>query len=181
MIDKDINIYHGFLFEDPKATEILLAQYCDKLVRLAYLYTNDSAAAENIAEATFVTLLVKQKLFEDRNKFRVYLYRTARRKCIYHGYKREFLNIVPMEDADEILSTPSFQRILAQRPHYGHLYKAMSQLPTQYSEILYFTYFDGLSVEEICEITKKSNKQILSLTSKAKTALKEILKGVPQQ
>ena len=55
------------------------------------------------------------------------------------------------------------------------LYTGMQQLPAQYQEVLYLSYFDGFSVSEIGRVLKKSAKQVYNLLSRARSALKQIL------
>ena len=175
MFDKDLNLYHAFIFGDPTATETMIAQYTDKLIRLAYLYTKDSAAAEDIVEDSFALMLVKEKVFEDASDVKAYLYRIVRNKSI--DYLRRKRKKVPIEDVEEILHTPSFERIIERNDQFRVLYEGMAKLPSQYSNVLYLAYFDNFPVEEICKITGKSKKQIYNLLARAKASLKTLLKG----
>ena len=177
MIDKELNLYHAFIFGDQKATETLIAQYADKLIRFAYLYTHDSAAAEDIVEDSFAVILAKEKIFEHNTEFKAYLYRTVRNKSI--DYYRKNRKKVPIEDMEEILHTPSFEWIIERNEQFRSLYEGMAKLPAQYANVLDLAYFDNIPVEEICAITGKGKKQIYNLLARAKASLKTLLKGAP--
>lgn len=55
------------------------------------------------------------------------------------------------------------------------LYRAMQLLPDMYREVLYMSYFNGFTVQEICHILKKSAKQVYNLLARARSTLKNIL------
>ena len=173
MIDKELNIYHGFLFKDPNAMSELVSKYSERFLRLAYLYTRDSAAAEDVVENTFALAFVNQKVFDHNAQFKTYLYRLLHLCC--RQYQRKHRNATPIKDIEEILSTPSFEQITAQNVQFKYMYEAMAQLPAQYAELMYLAYFNNLPVDEIAEITKMSKGKIYHKLERAKPVMKKVM------
>lgn len=172
-MDQDLALYQRFLSGERQALETLVALHTDNLIRFAYLYLKDSSAAEDVAEDTFVALLLKKKIFLEGAKFKTYLYRIARNKCIDLLRKRK--KIVPLQDVENVLHGGCFETEIHKKEQYATLYRCMWELPAQYNEILHLTYFDGFTVKEICAITKQSAKQVYNLLSRAKHSLKQLL------
>lgn len=179
MIDKELNLYHGFLFEDPKATEELVAKFSERFIHLAYLYTKDSAAAESVVEDAFALAFVKQKVFEQASEFKVHLYKLVRKLCL--RYQRKHRNITPPEDIEEIFSCPTFEQIIRQNEHFRDLYAGMAELPSQYADLLYLAYFNNLPIPEIAEITGYSKGRVYHRLEKAKPVLKKVLARAKRQ
>lgn len=179
MIDKELNLYHAFLFEDPIATDALIEKHTDRLIRLTYLYTKDSSAAEELVEDAFATLFVNQKVFEHNSEFKIYLYQVLFKKCV--KYARRHRKATPPEDIEEVLQTPFFARIIERNVQFQDLYVGMAQLPPHYAGLLYLAYFDNFPVEEICEITRKSKTEVYNRLEKGKVALKTLLKRLRKQ
>ncbi len=177
-MDRDLLLYERFLSGDAKALETLVIRYSDNLIRFAYLYVKDSAAAEDIAEDVFVTLLLKQKPFAQNAKFTTYLYQIARNKSI--DWLRRHKKSVPIEDVDVILHSECFECDLEQKERNQTLYLCIAALPEQYREILLLHYFEDFSIPQICKILRKTRKQVYNLLSRAKLSLKKSLqeKGV---
>ena len=167
-----VDSWRVFLEGDRQALESLVRAYSDGLVRFAYCYIEDSAAAEDIMEEAFAVLVCKRKRFDESDNLRAYLYKMVRNKCI--DYLRVHKKIVPLSDTERVC-VGSAESDLLFRENNRTLYRCMQQLPKQYREILYLAYFEDYGAEEISRILKYSKKQIYNLLSRARTSLKELL------
>lgn len=165
--------YRRFLQGDVTALEELVREYGDALVRFAYCYVKDSAAAEDIMEDAFATLLVRRRHFSECDNLRAYLYKTVRNRCL--DYLRKRKKQTPIADLENVLSTGSAEADLLAQERNETLYRCMQKLPPQYGEVLYLAYFEDCKTEEICKIVKSTKKQVYNLLSRAKTTLKELL------
>ncbi len=173
MEDRDATLYSCFLSGDVTAIEELIAQYSDSLIRFAYLYVKDVFVAEDVAEDTFATLFIKRKKFKQQAKFKTYLYRIARNKCV--DYLRSKKRAVPLSDVANLLKTADVEELLPSRELHATVYRCLGELPQQYSDVLHLAYFEGFTVTEICKITSKNAKQVYNLLSRAKSSLKQLL------
>ena len=55
------------------------------------------------------------------------------------------------------------------------LHLCMERLHAEYREVLYLTYFEGLSYAEAAEVMGKSVKQITNMVYRGKQSLRELL------
>lgn len=175
MEENGASSYHRFLNGDRGALEELVEEYSDDLVRFSYLFVRNAAAAEDIMEETFASLIAKRKLFFPRASFKAYLYKIAKNKCIDYLRSRE-RRIVPLDDAERVLYAEDEEKNLLRKERAKAVYCALNRLPEPYREVLYLAYFEDFSLQELCTATKRSKKQVYNLLARAKKSLKEILK-----
>lgn len=171
MNDRGADCYRRFLEGDKVAFEEIVKDYGDSLVRFAYCFLHDSAAAEDAVAETFAVLLVKRRKFSEDARFRPYLYRVARNKCI--DYLRKMKRCEQLNDAENVFCGDA-ERDISDRERDRQIFLCLQRLPEQYRNALYLTYFDGFSVREVCEIMRKNEKQVYNLLARAKSNLKEI-------
>ncbi len=165
--------YNQYLKGDKAALDNFVRTYSDSLTRYAYCYLSDASAAEDVMEETIATLLVKRKHFLDAAHFHAYLYKLARNKSI--DYLRRRAKTLPLADIEEVVSSENIEDSFVQKERNRRIYICMQELPPDYREVLYLSYFEGLNTEEVCRIMKKNTKQVYNLLARAKAALKKIL------
>lgn len=171
-----IRCYYQFLFGDRGALEILVREYSDALIRFAYCYVKDSAAAEDIMEDAFAALISKNRNFDSTDNLRAYLYKTVRNKCM--DYLRLHRRQVPLADIERVFSvdaTEEAETSLLRKENNKTLYEALQNLPPHYREILYLTYFEDYTVDDVSRLIHRTKKQTYNLLYRAKTSLKELL------
>lgn len=166
--------YHRFLQGDNRALEELITEYSDALVRYAFMYVKNSDVAEDIMEDTFATLIVKRKRFKEDSPFKAYLFKITRNKSIDFLRSKRRTDI-PFSDLENVLQAESAEHSLLEKERDRHIYQCMQSLHPDYSEVLYLTYFEGFSTEDICKSTDRSVKQIYNLLARAKASLRELL------
>lgn len=165
--------YHRFLQGDSQGLEALIYTYSDALVRFAYSYVKNSAAAEDLVGDTFAWLYMKSKHFTSENQLKSCLYKVTRSRCV--DYLRKHKREVPLEDVENVLVSASAEADYLRRDRDQRLYLCIQKLPDQYREILQLSYFSDFSFEECAEILGKNMKQIYNLHTRAKNALKLLL------
>lgn len=165
--------YRRYLQGDVRALEDLVRDCSDALVRYAYCYVGDSAAAEDVAADALATVLLGAKRFDDEGHFRAYLYKTARSRAI--DYLRRHSREVPLCDVENVLQSADAEWEAQRKMQNASVYVCMQKLPEQYREVLQLIYFDTFTLEQAAAILKKSRKQVYNLHTRAKLALKEQL------
>ena len=171
--ENGVSSYRRFLQGDSTALEELVRTYSDRLVRFACSYVKDATLAEEIMEDAFTALIVSRKNFSEKDNFSAYLYKIVRNKCL--DYLRWHRRKVSLEEAERAFSVTDLDGDIVRRERNKALYRCMQSLPEQYREVLYLSYFESCSVEEICAVTGKWKKQVYNLLARAKAALKELL------
>jgi RNA polymerase sigma-70 factor (ECF subfamily) len=165
--------YRRYLANNPETLELLVHAYSDALVRYAYSYVGNAAAAEDIMEDAFALYIAKKIEFDSKEQIRCWLYKTARSRAI--DYLRRHRREVSLEGLEQVLSTPDPYVDAARRERNAALYRNLQKLPQQYRVVLQLHYIEDFKVEQICEIMKKSPKQVYNLLSRARASLKELL------
>lgn len=172
-MDVGTEMYLQFLQGDESMLEKLVAAYSDGLVAFAYCIVSDSAVAEDVVEDAFATLIVRRRHFSPKAKFKTYLYKIVRNKCL--DYLRFHKKFVPLCDVENVLATNCTEESLEQSEMRQTVLNCLSQLPVQYRDVLQLSYLEGFSVDEICVVLRKNPKQVYNLLSRAKHSLKETL------
>ena len=158
---------------DPGALEYWVQELAQPLVRYAYSIVGSSFAAEDAMEDAFAALLASRRYFHSPQQLRAWLYKTTHNKAV--DYLRRHKREVPLEDVENVLSSPDPASAAALRERNRTIYVCMQRLPQQYRQVLLLTYFDGFSIAEVCVILRKTQKQVYNLLARAKVALKDLL------
>ena len=162
---------------DEGAVLELVEQYRIPLLYFVTGFTRNTADAEDIVSETLIKLLTKKPLLKSEQALKTYLYNTARNIAVdkLREQKRERAYITQstaqaereIAYIDETLSETEDKQMLA---------SALRSLPPDYRQVLYFYYFEDLTITEICKVLGKNKKQIYNLLARAKDALATILK-----
>ena len=141
----DETFYHRYLNGDDAGLEALMKKYGNPLT----LYIRDGG-------------------------FKAYLYKTARNMALRHKSKRKCLfrldELTDESDGqllvEEVIRTEERNRIL----HF-----CMGEMNPDYREVLYLTYFEGMSYAQAAEVTGKTVKQITNMVYRGKESLRRLL------
>ena len=118
---------------------------------------------------TFVEILVHPGRFKFKSSLKTYIYSIARHKTVdFLRRKRELPSETEIYEPYEsdLLSG------VIQQENSEMLLNAMEKIPADYRNVLYLTFFEECSNDEIAKIMHKSKKQLANLTYRAKQALK---------
>ena len=161
---------------DETAVEGLLERYRAPLLYFVTGFLGEIADAEDVVSETIVKLLVKKPLLYSEKGLKTYLYTTAKHLAIDYLRKRKreknyVENAARLTESeivyiDEQIGNTEEQQLLA---------VALRSLSPEYRQVLYFSYFEDLSISEICKILGKCKKQIYNLLARAKATLSTIL------
>ena len=165
--------YRRYLANNPETLDMLVRSYSDALVRYAYSYVGNAAAAEDIMEDAFALYIAKKIEFDTKEQIRCWLYKTVRSRAV--DYLRRHRREVSLEGMEQVLSTPDPYEDAAKRERDAALYRNLQKLPRQYRVVLQLHYIEDFRVEQICEILKKSPKQVYNLLTRSRASLKEML------
>ena len=168
--------YAAFCAGDGAAFDIVMRELQQPLTFFIHGYVHSYESAEDLAEETFVELLVHKGRFRGQSSLKTYLFSVARHKAIDFIRREQRRSDVPLDDiverADEGLS-PEEQMIAQERS--GVLIEAIKTLSAEYQEVLRLLYLERLQYDEIARIMKKSKKQIDNLAYRARNALRAAL------
>ena len=169
----DGDFYRQYLNGDDAGLEALMEKYGDPLTLYLDGYLHDIHESEELMLDVFAYLFTKKPRIRD-GSFKAYLYKAARHMALRHKSKRKTLFSLdaltgePEERllAEEVIRTEERNRIL----HF-----CMDEMNPDYRELLYLTYFEGMSYAQAAEVTGKTVKQITNMVYRGKESLRRLL------
>ena len=165
--------YRQYLNGDDAGLEALMEKYGDPLTVYLDGYLHDIHEAEELMLDVFAYLFTKKPRIREGG-FKAYLYKAARHMALRHRSKRRLMfSLDALTDepdgqllAEEVIRTEERNRIL---------HGCMGEMNPDYREVLYLTYFEGMSYAQAAEVTGKTVKQITNLVYRGKESLRKLL------
>ena len=144
----DGDFYRQYLNGDDAGLEALMEKYGDPLTLYLDGYLHDIHEAEELMLDVFAYLFTKKPRIREGGL--------------------DALTDEPdgQQLAEEVIGTAERNRIL----HY-----CMGEMNPDYREVLYLTYFEGMSYAQAAEVTGKTVKQITNLVYRGKESLRKLL------
>ena len=159
--------------------ETLYEGYRERLLRFVIIRVGgDSVIAEDIVQETFTAALISLSGFRFRSSPYTWLCAIAQHKIADH-YRRQ----PPVQDGAELsldylaadesrdATASSIEKWLESQETVDMVRRALHDLPADYSSVLRYKYFDGLSVNEIGFELGRTPKAVEGLLSRARRAL----------
>ncbi len=171
-MDNGAENYRRFLDGDEKGIEAVITEYKDGLILFINSYVKNLDAAEEIAEDTFVRLFLKKPKSKGGASFKTWLYTIGRNIATDYLRKLSRRKEVPLEEHYGIADEEELERNYIRQEQKIALHKAMNKLRPEYRNILWLTYFEGMSNKETAKITGKSVHAVEMTLSRARKALK---------
>jgi RNA polymerase sigma-70 factor, ECF subfamily len=155
----DDELVMNFLAGDDSAFDELLKRYLKPIYNFLYRFTNDSSAADDITQDTFIKVWKYLKRFNPEKKFKTWIF-TIAKNTVYDNLKKK--KTIPFsfftdEDGENWLENIPDENILPdeilERKNIAEELDAVLQkLPPHYRAILILHYKEDFSLHEIVEI-----------------------------
>lgn len=166
--------YQRFLEGDEGGLVQIISEYRDGLILYLNGFVGDLTVAEDLAEDTFLKLVLKKPRFSARSTFKTWLYTIGRNLALDHLKRRR--TEIPLEDCPKISDEAlALERSYIQQEDKIILHRAMKQLRQEYRQILWLIYFEGFRCDQAGKIMGKSTHNIETLVHRARRALKQKL------
>jgi RNA polymerase sigma-70 factor (ECF subfamily) len=149
--------YRAFCAGEQEAFDQLMEAFQQPLTRFLQGYVRSLETAENLAEETFVELLLHKKRFRGQGSFKIFLFSVARQKAI--GCIRR----------EQRCPSPPFDEIAGRDDNA--IADAIGRLPKEYREVLRLLYLERLRYDEIARVMRKKKKRVDKLACRARQAL----------
>lgn len=147
------------------AFEKLYDFYSTQLYRYGRNFSNEEEIIEDCIQELFTGLWEKKERIGATTSVRFYLLRSMRR-MLHRRLQQEIKNSSFPEDTSfEMESSPEQVFILTEsdRKLQGCLLRALNGLTARQREVIFLRYYQGLSFDEIAEITDFSKKTAYNL------------------
>mgnify|MGYP002625059404 FL=1 len=167
--------YRRFLAGDNEGMLEIVCEYQTELMLYLNSYVQDIHMAEDLAEDTFLELMLKRPKFSGKSSFKTWLFAIGRNITVKHLRKHAKLSVVPLESQEYLAVEDDIEDNYIKTEQKKMVHQALHQLKLEYRQVLFLNYFEGFSISEIALIMNKSEKQIKNYLYKAKNALRSEL------
>lgn len=175
-MDNGASSYHRFLEGDESAFDDILDLYQDNLIFFINRYVNNLTVAEDLAENTFLELLIHKKRYNYSTSLKTYLFAIGRNKALdYLRHSMKFQSVGLDEIENKTLSYMFVEEKLISDERKRLLHSAIDQLKHDYRAAIHLIYFEELTYEEAAKVMRKSKKQVENLVYRGKKMLRSIL------
>lgn len=150
------------------AFRALFEKYKDKVYSVALRYSGNAAAAQDIAQDTFLKLFSAMASFRGDSGFEAWLYKLVVNRCF--DQKRRARRVMPL--LDELLAAlrapdESILDEVLRSEMSAHVASVVATLPPEQRMVIVLRYTQNLSYDEIAEILGCSNGTIGSRLNRA--------------
>jgi len=175
-VDKENELFRNYVSGDEGAVRELILLYKDSLIFFINRYVRNLSCAEEIAEDSFVELILRKDRFNFKYSVKTYLYTIGRNKALNYlkssrAKKTESLSAVEYAVSDE---AELEEKVLANE-RKRVLNTCLSRINPDYRTALYLVYFEQMRTEECSRVMHKTKKQVENLLYRGKEALKKSL------
>lgn len=165
-------LYRRFLDGDKDALVEIIRLYKDGLILYINSITKHIGLAEELAEETFVRLVVKRPRFHGKSRFKTWLYAIGHHVTVDYLRKATKRSALPLEALQELSDTVSVEEAYLREERDRALHRTLAKLREDYTQVLYLIYFEELSRDEVAAVMRRSKRQIENLVYRAKAALR---------
>ncbi len=169
-MDNGASSYRRYIDGDDSGMTELIRDYKDGLLLYLISFTNNLSDAEDCVQETFIKLAIKKPKFKGKSSFKTWLYAIGRN--VTRDMLRKHRPSVPLDDAAELADLQDIEQNYLQEEQKMILHQAIRSLKSDYQQVIYLSYFEQFSNDEIAGIMHKSRKQVENLLYHARKSLK---------
>ena len=142
---------------------------------LLALCGGDRMEAEDIAQEAFVKAWLASERFDERYKFRTWLFKIAYRTLLDHAKRPRLERLSEVSEGSELSEKSEYTADAAFR--HEALYRAIDQLPNRIRAATLLYHIEGYSIKDIATITHSNPVAVRQQLHRGLTRLREILKS----
>lgn len=176
MEHSDNTLIEHVLKGEIKAFRKIVERHQARIFYLGMRFFRNLHDAEDFAQEVFLKAYKKLGMFKGQASFGSWLYRLAFNLAIneYRLAQRRLVEIeIERDDLEDGGPTPDFY--LIREEEIAEVQKVLREIPDRYNLVLKMHYFDGLSYQEIAELTGYPINTIKSHIHRAKRLIKSRL------
>ena len=172
----DIKLYRDFLNGNNEAFNTLIIKYRKQLVLFIMKYVRSLEVAEDIAQDSFLYMIVNKVDYDFKYSFKTYIYTIAKSRTM--NYLKNNSKVIFMSDTpqDNYNKSVDIEEEYIRKEKNENLQKAIRKLQKEYQVVIYLYDFKGFKYKEISEILNQSMSKTKMMIHRAKKKLEKILK-----
>ena len=174
-MDNGASSYRRFLSGEKEGLSEIVCSYNDALIMYINSLVHNFGDAEELAADVFAKLIAIKPRYSGKSTFKTWLFAIARHTAIDFLKKSSRLSNEPIEAMYDISDGSDLEKKYLDEEQKIELHHALNKLNSEYSQVIYLSYFEGFSNAETAAIMKKSKRQVEKLLYNAKQSLKKIL------
>ncbi len=153
------------------ALDNLIRRYYDQIYAYCFHHTNDSGAAEDLCQDTFVSMLEHIGEYKHYNKFLNFLYVIAGNKCKDYFKKKKpiYMDEMPKKEQGGQIQSELEEGIVIKQLVNG--------LPEELREVIILRFYMELRYQDIAKILQISNSLVKYRVKKAISYLQTEMEG----
>jgi RNA polymerase sigma-70 factor (ECF subfamily) len=181
---EDAKDIEALLAGERHAFDRLVTRHADRVFNLCYRLLGDRDEADDCAQDVFIKVFRNIERFRSESSFSTWIYSIAvntcrnRRKSVDFRFWRTILRFGADSTEEAGLLNPEIEdpapsplTLLTQREQETLLQKAMDGLPQDQKTVIVLRHVEGLSYEEICQITGYNPGTLKSKLARARRLL----------
>ncbi len=172
--EKDSDLYNEFLNGNNDAFNFIVKRYRKQVISFIYKYCRNYEIAEDLAQDTFLYVIINKKEYDFKYSMKTYLYTIAKSRTI--NYLKKNKNNISF-DEEYITEVDSFKidSNLIREEEKLQIYKSIKRLKDNYQIAIYLKDIQGFENREICKILNKPMPQVKMLIYRARKSLRKVL------
>ncbi|MCZ7556561.1 MAG: RNA polymerase sigma factor [Bacteroidia bacterium] len=180
--DDEVQVIEQAKQGDARAIRRLVDEYAPVIYRFSYNICRNQDRAEHATQETFMSMLKKLHQFDNRSKFSTWLYTIISNHCLMLARSEKSRRHVSLDDEDT-----QFPEIAVDHWDFNpdlaveradlkeHLDAAIEKLSPEYKVVFMLRDVEGLSTEEVANITNLSVPAVKSRLHRARSFLRNEL------
>ena len=167
----DKELYNEFLNGKQESFDELIYRYREYVVSFINKFVKNKDIAEDLAQDTFVYVLINKTEYNFKYSLKTYLYTIARSRAL--NYLKREKRIVPLDEnnkcevLEDSISVVEYKDIVN---------NAIKKLKPNYQQIIFLVDIEDLSYKDVSKIIGKTIPQTKMLIHRARKKLELILK-----
>ena len=160
MVDENTEIARGLQRRDPDLLDHLIEKYQHRLLRYLVHLTGRRDLAEDFFQQTWIRVLERGRQYDSRHEFSTWLFTIARNLTIDHLRRKRPESFDNLTDPDHpepfdlpVTGRPSALDAAVQREQNEQISAGMQRIAAEYREALVLRFQEGMSLEEIAQVT----------------------------
>jgi RNA polymerase sigma-70 factor (ECF subfamily) len=183
----DLELAQRIVAGDEKALEVFYQRYFTRLYRFVYYQVGGSHDdAQDVLQDALIAALKSLASYRGDSSLYSWLCGVAWNKAADFR-RREFRmaqveqrSLKDLRETREIEANPAPENVLVHQENRERVHETLRSLPVHYQQVLVLKYAEGLPVEDIAHIMRRTFKSTESLLTRARSAFRESFSAIAQ-
>ncbi len=158
--------------------QLLMEEYGDMVMRLAYTYVKQKELAEDISQEVFISCYKNLETFQNRATYKTWLYRITVNKCKDYFRSWSFRNLQYQNLIRSVFNhrEKSVESNIVEKENQERIFETVLSLPIKFREVVILHYYEDLSINEMSELLAVNSNTVKTRLYRARKLLGSNLK-----